>query len=170
MGENPSDQSITQAKQTNSKNQHQHIRAIKLYDNDEPPALQPQYASDNEEDNKHIENNNTGVIQDMHKFDSALTLEEDDPIHGGHDYEAVGDDDNLEEEMDDIDREKASVMKEQVASSTHDVYERRNINIIIYFFDNLEKYPNILERTISSQMEAARAKDIQRRKKKWPAQ
>ena len=33
------------------------------------------------------------------------------------------------------------------------------------FFDNLKKYPNLLEPTIASQMEAAHAKDIQRRKK-----
>ena len=61
--------------QTNKpKKPHQHIRAIKSDDNDEPPALQPQYASDNEEDDKQIENTNTGVIQDMHKFSAALTL------------------------------------------------------------------------------------------------
>ena len=33
------------------------------------------------------------------------------------------------------------------------------------FFDNLKKYPNLLEPTIASQMEAARAKDSQRRTK-----
>ena len=73
----------------------------------------------------------------------------------------MGDDDNLEEDMDDIDCEIASVMKERVATSTRDGYERRNINFMMWFFDNLKKYPNILEPTISNQMEA---KDIQRRK------
>ena len=125
----------------------------------EPFRSEPQYASDNEEDDEQIENANTGVIQDMHKFAAALTSEEADPIHGGRDDEAVGDDDNLEEEMDDIDRETAAVMKERVATSTRDGYERRNINFMIWFFDNLEKYPNLLEPTIASQMEAARAKD-----------
>ena len=74
-------------------------------------------------------------------------------------------DDNLEEEMDDIYRETAAVMKEQVETSTRDGYERRNINLMIWFFDNLKKYPNLLEPTIASQMEAARAKDSQRRTK-----
>ena len=92
--------------QTNKpKNPHQQIWAIQREDNDEPPVLQPQYASDNEEYDKQIENSDTGVIQDMHKFAAALTLEEADPIHGGRDDEAVGDDDNIEEDMDGIDCE-----------------------------------------------------------------
>ena len=49
----------------------------------------------------------------MHKFAASLTLEGSDPIHGGRDYEAVGDDDNLEEDMGDIDCETAAVMKER---------------------------------------------------------
>ena len=110
---------------------NQHIKAIQDDDNDEPPALQPQYASDNEEDDEQIENSNTGVIQDMHKFAAALTLEEANPIHGGRDDEAVVDDDNLEEEMYDIDCEIAAVMKERVTASTRDSYERRNINFMI---------------------------------------
>ena len=57
------------------KNPYQHIRAIQRDDNDEPPALQPQYASDNEEYDKQIENSNTGVIQDMHNFAATLTPE-----------------------------------------------------------------------------------------------
>ena len=77
----------------------------------------------------------------------------------------MGYDDNLEEEMDYIDRETAAVMKERVATSTRDGYERRNINFMIWFFDNLEKYPNLLEPTISRQMEAACAKDSHRRTK-----
>ena len=77
------------------KNPHQHIQAIQGDENDEPPALQPQYASDNEEDDEQIENANTSVIQDMHKFGVALTSEEADPIHGGRNDEAVVDDDNL---------------------------------------------------------------------------
>ena len=56
-----------------SKNPHQHIQGIQRGDHDEPPALQPQYASDNKEDDEQIKNSNTGVIQDMHKFASALT-------------------------------------------------------------------------------------------------
>ena len=91
----------------------------------------PQYASDNEEDDKHIENANTGIIQDMYKFAAALTSEEANPIHGGRDDENVGNSYILEEEMDDIDRETACVMKERVTSSTRDGYERRNINFMI---------------------------------------
>ena len=68
-----------------SMNPHEHIKAIQRDDNDEPPALQPQYASDKKEDDKQIENSNTGVIQDMHKFAADLTLKESDPIHGGRD-------------------------------------------------------------------------------------
>ena len=67
--------------------------------------------------------------------------------------------------MDDIDCETEAVMKERVATSTRDSYERRNINFIIWFFDNLEKDPNLLEPTISIQIEAAHAKDSQRRAK-----
>ena len=107
-----------------SKNPHQHIRAIQRNDNDEPPAFQPQYTSDNEEYDEQIENASTGVIQDMHNFSAASTSEDANPIHGGRNDEAVGDDDNLEEDMDDIDCEIASVMKERVATSTRDGYER----------------------------------------------
>ena len=131
----------------------------------EPFRSEPQYASDSEEEDDQIENANTGFIQDMHKFAADLTQEEADPIHGGRDDEAVGDDDNIEEEMDGIDRETAAVMKERVATSNHDGYERRNINFMICFFDNLEKHPNLLEPTTASQMEAARAKDSQKRTK-----
>ena len=67
--------------------------------------------------------------------------------------------------MDDIDRETANFIKERVATSTRDGYERRNINFMIWFFDNLKKYPNLLEPTIASQMEAACAKYSQRRTK-----
>ena len=67
--------------------------------------------------------------------------------------------------MDDIDRDTAVVMTEQVVTWTSDGYERRNINFMIWFFDNLEKYPNLLEPITDSQMKAACAKDIQRRKK-----
>ena len=69
-----------------------------------PLRSEPQYSSDNEEDDDQIENAYTGVIQDMHKFAAALTSEEADPVHGIRDDEDVGDDDNLEEELDDIDR------------------------------------------------------------------
>ena len=62
-----------------SKNPHQHIWDIQCDYNDEPRALQPQYASDNEEDDKQIENSNTGFIQYMHKFAAALILEEANP-------------------------------------------------------------------------------------------
>ena len=106
----------------------------------------------------------------MHNFSAALTSEESDPIHGGRDDEAVGDGDNLEEEMDDIDRETSAVMKERVSTSTRDGCERRNINFMICFFDNIEKYPNLLEQTIASQTEAAREKDSQRRTNNgWPS-
>ena len=57
----------------------------------------------------------------------------------------MGNGDNLEEEMADVDCETAAVMKERVATSTRDGYERRNINFMIWFFDNLKKYPNLLE-------------------------
>ena len=67
----------------------------------------------------------------MHKFAAALTSEESDPIHGGRNDEAVGNDNNLEEEMDDIDRETAAVMKDWVATSTRDGCERRNIHFMI---------------------------------------
>ena len=77
----------------------------------------------------------------------------------------MGDGDNLEEEMDDIDFETAAVIKQQVETSTRDGYERRNINFMICFFDNLKIYPNPLEPTIDSQMEATRSKDSQRRTK-----
>ena len=62
----------------------------------EPFRSEPQYVSDNEEDDEQIENTNTGVIQGMHTFTDALTSGEADPVHGGHNDEAVGDDDNLE--------------------------------------------------------------------------
>ena len=75
----------------------------------------------------------------MHKFAAALTLEEADPIHGVRDYEAVGDDDNIEDDMDGIDCETAAVTKDLVAISTRDGYESRNINFMIWFFDNLDK-------------------------------
>ena len=98
--------------QTNkSKNPYQHKWAIQRDDKNEPPELQPQYVSDNEEDNKQIENNNTGIIQDMHKFAAALTSEEANTIHGSRDDEAVGNDDNIEEEMGDIDCETVAAMK-----------------------------------------------------------
>ena len=113
------------------RNPHQHIQAIQGDDNDETPALKLQYASENEEDDEQIENSNTGIIQDMHKFAAALTSEEADSINGGHDDEAVVDDDNIEEEMYDIDCEIAAVMKELVATTTRDGYERRNINFMI---------------------------------------
>ena len=77
----------------------------------------------------------------------------------------MGYDDNLEEDMDNIDCDTAAVMKERAATSTCDGYERRNINFMIWFFDNLKKYPNLLEPTIASQMEAACAKYSQRRTK-----
>ena len=47
----------------------------------------------------------------MHKFAAALTSEEANPIHGGRNDEAVGNYDNLEEEMDDIDCDTAAAMK-----------------------------------------------------------
>ena len=103
----------------------------------EPFRSEPQYASDNEEDDEQIENSDTGVIQDMQKFATALTSEEADPIHGGRDDEAVGDGDNLEEEMDDIDCDTAAVTKDRVATSARDSYESRNINLMIWFFENL---------------------------------
>ena len=106
--------------------------------------MQHQYDIDNKEDDEHIDNANTGVIQYMHKFSDALTSEEADPIYGGRNDEAVGDGDNIEEEMDDIYREIGAVMNYRVATSTHDGYERRNINFMIWFFDHLKKYPNIL--------------------------
>ena len=74
----------------------------------------------------------------MHNFTDALTSEESDPIHGGRNDEAVVGDDNLEEEMDYIDRETSSVMKDRFATSTRDSYERRNISFMICFFDNPE--------------------------------
>ena len=80
----------------------------------------------------------------MHKFADALTLEEADTIHGSRDDESVGDGDIFEEDMDDIDHETAAVMKERITTSTHDCYERRNINFMICVFDNLEKYSNLL--------------------------
>ena len=79
----------------------------------------------------------------MHKFAAALTSEKADTIHGGRDDEAVGYDDNLEEDMDDIDCDTEAVMKERAVTSTHDGYERRNIDFIIWFFDHLEKYPSV---------------------------
>ena len=105
---------------------------------------------DNDEDEEQIENDNTGVIQDMHKFAAALTSEEANFIHGCRDDEAVGNDDNLEEMMDDIDRETAPVMKEWVATSTRDGYERRNINFMIWFFDNLENTSIYLNQPLSA--------------------
>ena len=60
--------------------------------------------------------------------------------------------------MYDIYRETAAVMKERVATSTRDG-----------FFDDLEKYPDLLEPTISGQMEDARTKDSQMRGG-WPDQ
>ena len=57
----------------------------------------------------------------MHKFAAALTSEEADPIHEGRDDEAVGNYENIEEDMDDIDRDTAAVMKEWVETSTRDV-------------------------------------------------
>ena len=47
----------------------------------------------------------------MHKFAAYLTTEEANPIHGGRGDEAVGDDDNLEEDMYDIGRETSAFMK-----------------------------------------------------------
>ena len=67
----------------------------------------------------------------MHKFAAALTSEEANPVHGGRNDEDVGDDDNIEEELDDIDRETSCVMKERATSSARDSYERRNINFVI---------------------------------------
>ena len=96
----------------------------------EPLQSEPQYVSYNEEDDEQIGNANTGIIQDMQKCAAALILEEADPIHGLRDDEAVGDDDNLEEDMDDIDLETASFMKDRVAASNRDGYERRNINFM----------------------------------------
>ena len=46
-------------------------------------------------------------------------------------------DDNLEEEMDYIDRETATVVEDRVATSACDGYESRNINFMIWFFDHL---------------------------------
>ena len=69
----------------------------------------------------------------MHKFADDLTSEESGPIHGSRDDEAAGDDDNLEEDMDDIDRETVAVMKERVTTSTRDGYKRMNINFMIFF-------------------------------------
>ena len=70
-------------------------------------------------------------IQGMHTFTAALTSGEADPIHGGHNDEAVGNDDNIEKEMDEIDHETSAVMNEWVAKSTRDDYERRNIKFMI---------------------------------------
>ena len=67
----------------------------------------------------------------MHKFADDLTPEESDPIHGGRDDEAVVDDDDLEEGMDNIDRETATVVEDRVATSACDGYESRNINFMI---------------------------------------
>ena len=105
----------------------------------------------------------------MHKFAAALTSEESDPIHGGRNDEAVGNDNNLEEEMDDIDRETAAVMKEWVATSTHDGYEMSDINFMICFFYNLEKYPIYLNQPLPSKWKL-HAQRITRGGKKWPGQ
>ena len=67
--------------------------------------------------------------------------------------------------MDYIDSETADFMKKRVETSTCDGYERKNIHFMMWFFANLEKYPNLLEPTSVGQMEAVRAKDIQRRTK-----
>ena len=84
----------------------------------------------------------------MHKISAALTLEETDPIQGGWDDEAVGDDDNLEEDQDEIDRETAAVIKEPVATSPRDGYERRNIHFMIWFLIALKNTPIFLNQPI----------------------
>ena len=86
----------------------------------------------------------------MHKFYADLTLEETDPIHGSWDDEAVGNDDNLEEDMDGIDCETASVIKEWVATSTRDGYERRSIHFMIWFLITLRNTPISLNQPLSS--------------------
>ena len=86
----------------------------------------------------------------MHKFSAALTSEEADPIHGGRDDEAVGNDKNLEEDMDNIDRETAAVMKERVETSTRDGYERRTINFMICFFITLKNTPISMNQPLPS--------------------
>ena len=105
----------------------------------------------------------------MHKFSAALTPEEAYPIHGSRNDEAVGDDDNLEDDMDDINCETEAVTKERVATSTHDSYEMSDINFMICFFYNLEKYPIYLNQPLPSKWKL-HAQRITRGGQKWPAQ
>ena len=77
----------------------------------------------------------------MHKFAAALTLKETDLIHAGRDDKAECNDDIIEENMDDTDHETAAFMKDRVSTTICDGYDRRNINFMIWLFDNLENTP-----------------------------
>ena len=62
----------------------------------------------------------------------------------------MGNDDNLEEDMDGIDCETASVIKEWVATTTRDGYERRDIHFMIWFLIKPRNNPIFLNQPFSA--------------------
>ena len=48
-----------------------------------------------------------------------------------------------------MDRETRFIMKQRIAESTRNNYETRNINFILWIFDNREKYGELLEPSFS---------------------
>ena len=76
-------------------------------------------------------------------------------------------DDDIAEDNDDefaaIDRETTEVMKERVAVSTRDGYERRNITLLIWLYDNHATHPDIIPFHMLQRMHAAQTTDTSRR-------
>ena len=65
-----------------------------------------------------------------------------------------------------IDMETDAVMKQRVAKSTRDNYERSNIAFLLWLFENNEKYPDLLEQNLYERMSEGRVIDQDRRTRK----
>ena len=62
-----------------------------------------------------------------------------------------------------IDMETDAVMKQRVAQSTRDNYERSNIAFLLWLFENSGKYPDLLESNLYQKMREANRIDQSRR-------
>ena len=101
-----------------------------------------------------------GLYAQHFSHGSALVVVPREDEQDGEDYD---------EEVDEVaaaDLDTAAVMKERVVHRTRDGYERRNIALMIWLFDNHATCRHLIEPTIFGKMETAHVEDKVRRTKK----
>ena len=108
--------------------------------------------------------NNDGFAADDTEATTAVVTTATDPNPADDNNNDGGTSDD-EDEFAAIDRETADVMKERVAKSTREGYERRNITLLIWLYDNHTTDQDIILFHILQRMHVAQTTDAARRTK-----